>query len=112
MKVQNTFKKHIVIAAILGALSPISHSSETPVAVLICHMDVIAGCFGSKPYCSDKDYQGFIDECNDAYDSAAAIPPKPARAKAVVSVQTQKTAAYKQKIQRIGRTLKQKHNVR
>ena len=40
-----------------------------------CYIDVHDGCFNdTRTPCSREDYEGFLDDCDDQYSKAIAVP--------------------------------------
>ena len=66
-----------------------------------CYIEVHDGCFNSQPPCSEEDYDGFLDECDDAYPASAPVQRTGYNQLIAPSQQVIRSRAYRQKIQRM-----------
>jgi hypothetical protein len=39
-----------------------------------CYIEVHGSCFNVRPNCTREDYELLLDNCDDAYDKAVAVP--------------------------------------
>jgi hypothetical protein len=71
------YYKLIAASALLSLGSVFAHAGDNHWDLPSCYIDVHNGCFNKGTKCSREDYDGFLQECDDNYSKAVAIP-KPA----------------------------------